>query len=60
MTLNFNSRYAMKCNFSQSWIRNFRNFLGEHAPDPLEGQKKEFSSLCLENFGAVRKFLTHS
>ena len=20
MTLNFNSRYAMKCNFSQSWI----------------------------------------
>ena len=42
MTLNFNSRYAMKYNLSQSWIYNFQKFLGEHPPDHLEGQNKIF------------------
>ena len=58
MTLNFNSRYAMKYNFSQSWIYNFQKFLGEHPPDHLEGKKK-FSSLRLEIFLGARQ-ISHS
>ena len=42
MTLNFNSRYAIKCNFSQSWIQNFQNFLMEHAPRPPRRPKENF------------------
>ena len=40
MTLNFNSRYAMKCNFSQPWIHNFQNFLGSMLPNPSRKRQK--------------------
>ena len=58
MTLNFNSRYATKCNFSPSWIHNFQNFLGEHAPDPPEGQKRIFLA-TLGKFWGLRQ-ISHS
>ena len=56
MTLNFNSRYAMKCNF----IANFGYiifiiFLGKHAPR----RPKKFSSLCLKHFWGVQQ-ISHS
>ena len=55
MTLNFNSRYAMKCNFGQYWIHNFLKFSGEAcAQMSLEGPKK-FSSLHLKHFLIVRQ-----
>ena len=56
MTLNFNSRYAMKCNFSQSWTHNFQNFLGEHAPRPLEGHKRIFLTTLGKFWGDSTNF----
>ena len=54
MTFHFNSRYAMKCNFSQSWISNFQNVLGEHAPNPPRRQQKIVLAI-LRKFWGVRE-----
>ena len=44
----------MKCNFSQSWIRNFQNVLGEHAPNPPRRQQKIVLAI-LGKFWGVRE-----